>query len=427
MFRQEKMKTSRITRWIAVLFLLAPFGVLAEAPVTLSDAAREVLRLNPELVAAREALAAAEAREQASRANYYPQISASADFKRGGAGTVFSSPAADAAGAGLRASQNLFEGLKTLAGVDLQRARVEAARANRDRVEARLGLELKTAFGDLLFAQENLVLAQRILKRRQDNLDLVELRFEGGREHKGSYLRIKAARRQAQFELDQAERDVSVAGTRLARVLGRDMYNVPVATGSFLTQTPPPAPDFGALAHATPNVRSAEADLRGAEAGVVLSRGDYFPSLDATLSQNWLDTRWPPGSRAWTGGISLSLPLFAGGAHVQGVRASQADLERVRALAANVFTQAFLDLKTDWTVFQDARENVDVQREFSEASEVRALISRSEYTNGLQSFDDWDLIENDLINTHKQWLAVQRNALRAEAAWENTQGKGLNP
>ncbi|MBL0058970.1 MAG: TolC family protein [Elusimicrobia bacterium] len=421
------MKNFRIKRWVGIFLLGMPFGVGAEGPVTLRDAAQEVLQHNPELAAAREALSAAEAREKASRSNFYPQISASADYKRGGAGTVFTSPAADVAGAGVRASQNLFEGLKTLAAVDIQRARVEAARANRDRVEARLGLELKSAFGDLLFAQENLVLAQRILKRRQDNLDLVELRFEGGREHKGSYLRIKAARRQAQFESAQAERDVSVAGTRLARVLGRDLYNVPVATGSFLTQTPPPTPDFGALAHVTPNVRLAEADLRGAEAGLTLSRGDYYPSLDATLSQTWLDTRWPPEDRAWSGGISLSLPLFAGGAHVQGVRASQADLARVRALATNVFTQAFLDLKTDWTVFRDARENVDVQREFTEASEVRALISRSQYTNGLLSFDDWDLIENDLINTHKQWLAVQRNAVRAEAAWENTQGKGLNP
>ena len=74
---------------------------------------------------------------------------------------------------------------QTQAGVAFQRARVDAAQGNFNRVAARIRSDLKSAYSDLMYAQENRDLARKILARRKDNLDLVELRFEGGREHKG--------------------------------------------------------------------------------------------------------------------------------------------------------------------------------------------------------------------------------------------------
>jgi outer membrane protein len=419
----------RPLRWCASLLVhsLLAFTVRGAVVLTLEEAAREMAQHNPELIAAQETLNAALAREQAAYANYFPQLSASASYNRLGGERLLQSPGTDVFGLGVDARQNLFEGLKTQAGVAFQRARVDAAQANVHRVVARITSDLKSVYSDLLYAQENRDLAQKILSRRKDNLDLVELRFEGGREHKGSFLRIRAAHRQSVFELAQAEREIAVAQTRLARVLARDLNSVVWATGTFHTEIPPLSPDFTSLTLATPDVLIAQADRRASDSALTAARGEYWPRLDATLSHTWTDQQWIPGARSWRGGVALSLPVFTGGATYHTVRSARSDVRRADAVAADVFSQTFLTLRSAWTDLQNARENIDVQKEFMEAANTRALISRGQYTSGLMSFDDWDLIENDLIQSHKQFLAVQRISVRAEAAWENAQGKGELP
>jgi outer membrane protein TolC len=82
-------------------------------------------------------------------------------------------------------------------------------------------------------------------------------------------------------------------------------------------------------------------------------------------------------------------------------------------------------LEEAFAAHQDAAERVDVQENFYEAARVRAEIARSQYSSGLLSFDDWDIIENELISREKEILAARRDAARAEAAWESAQGAGL--
>lgn len=399
----------------------------AGAEITLDQAAREMGDRNPELTAARESINAARARERAAASPYFPQLSADAQYDRTGADALFRSPGSDRFGLGLDVRQNLFDGFKTQAGVALQRARVESAEAQYRRVAARLWAELKTVYIDLLFAQESLVLAEKIALRRKNNLDLVQLRFEGGRENKGSYLRIKSAERESLVAVAQARRDVLVARTRLARTLARDLTDVLTATGTFTTAAAPDAPNLADLARATPEFQLAESGRRAADAGFTSARGEFWPRLDATLAHRWTGADWAPGTRAWNGGVSLSLPLFTGGASFQGVRAARADLKKADADAVQAYHQAYVDLQAAWTAFQNARDNADLQKDLIEAATTRALIAQGQYTSGLMGFEDWDLIENDLIQTHKQNLVALRGAVRAEAAWESAQGKGWTP
>jgi hypothetical protein len=49
------------------------------------------------------------------------------------------------------------------------------------------------------------------------------------------------------------------------------------------------------------------------------------------------------------------------------------------------------------------------------------------YNNGLITFTDWDIIENDLILRQKSLLQTERDRVVAEAAWEQVQGLGVIP
>lgn len=412
---------------LVALGALALSGLAVGMEMTLDQAAHEMRARHPELVAAQESVNAARARERAAVSPYFPQLSAGAQYDRIGGDDFFRAPGSDRFGLGLDARQNLFEGFKTQAGVALQRARVESAEAQYRRVSARLAAELKTVHIDLLFAQENLLLAEKIAVRRRNNLDLVQLRFEGGRENKGSFLRSQASERESVVALAQARREVRMAQIRLARVLSRDFDEILTATGTFATAAAPASLDVAALARATPDFALAEAARRVAQAGYASARGEFWPRVDATLAHRWTGADWAPAARSWTGGVSLSLPLFTGGASFQSVRAARADLNKADSDVVQAYHQAFVDLQSALTAFQNARDNADLQKNFIEAATTRALIAQGQYTSGLMGFEDWDLIENDLIQTYKQNLLALRNAVRAEADWENAQGKGTIP
>jgi outer membrane protein TolC len=68
-----------------------------------------------------------------------------------------------------------------------------------------------------------------------------------------------------------------------------------------------------------------------------------------------------------------------------------------------------------------------VDEDFLKAANARAEIARSKYSNGLMSFEDWDIIENDLINRQKAVLQSRRDRVTAEAAWEQVLGNGAIP
>ena len=124
-------------------------------------------------------------------------------------------------------------------------------------------------------------------------------------------------------------------------------------------------------------------------------------------------------------GLNISVPLFTGGKNFFDLKSSYSFLRRAQVQLKSEFNRSVFNLEDGCAAYEDALEKTEVQKEFLESAKVRAEIARSQYTSGLLSFDDWDLIENDLINQQKLWLVSLRDAWIAEAYWEKVQGKGV--
>jgi len=390
----------------------APTARAAEI-LTWGDCLREASRNNPALIAAREAVYKARAQYQGSYSNFLPQISADAGYSRANSAasldTAGGSGIREEFSTGLSARQSLFAGLKHKAGVEKSGAELKAVEADLQAARANVSADLKSAFARMLYAQEQLTLAGAIAERRKENVRLVELRYNAGREHKGSYLRIRAALTQARFEVSQARRAARVAQRELAKALGRSEFDVLQATGTLKTEVPTEQPDFPDLA------------------GVTIAKGQLFPELFATGAASRSGSDWPPDRDRWSAGLSLSFPFFTGGRNIFDVRSAKAESSRAAATVRSTRDQALLGLEESFASYQDAAERTLVQGEFLEAAQTRSQIARSQYTSGLLSFEDWDLIENDLIATQKTHLASLRDAVLAEARWERVQGKGHIP
>jgi len=100
-------------------------------------------------------------------------------------------------------------------------------------------------------------------------------------------------------------------------------------------------------------------------------------------------------------------------------------LKRAEAEERSGRDTVILTLEESWVGWQDAVGAVAVRKKFLEADEERAKIANAQYAAGLIAFDDWIIIEDNLVNSQKAYLNTQANVLVAQATWAQAKGEIL--
>ncbi len=401
----------------------APAPARADALSSLSwDEARELAaQSNPTLLAGREALEQARFAYQTARATYWPTVSGSAGYTRSDSDSREDGPS-DSTAVGLSANYNLFSGFADRARVEQAEAALNSARADWLGTQSDVSATLRRAFLRLLYAQQRVELAKSIAARREQNLDLVQLRFDSGSENRGSLLRTKAVTSQAQAEVEQASRSIAVQQRELANALGQSATDSWIAQGDWSHPASETDPSWNDLMRATPSVRAAQANLDASKAAVAIARGSIYPSLALRAGIDRSGEDWPPDSEAWSVGATLSVPLFTGGQNINQLSSAQAQLRQKEAQLHTAEQTALLDLESAWTSLRNAQQTRDIQAAFLEAAEVRAEIAREQYANGLLTFQNWDQIEDELTQSQQALLTSDRDAAIAAAEWDRARG-----
>ena len=80
-------------------------------------------------------------------------------------------------------------------------------------------------------------------------------------------------------------------------------------------------------------------------------------------------------------------------------------------------------LTDTWTTLQNTLDNVDVQNQFLTANTERVKITEAQYSIGFISFDNWTIIEDNLVSAKLSFLNAQADALLAEANWIQAKGE----
>jgi outer membrane protein TolC len=406
----------------AAMLLLA--GLLhADEPLTWQDCFSRTVENNISLSVARLQLKEAEAAIKSQQSVYYPEVKAGAS--RGVSGSRAKDDAnwinGESLSAGLNASYTIFNGFGDLARVTQKEAELYAEKANFDQTCSNIEYDLRKAFSDQLYAQELLELVKSIAARRADNARLVEMRYEGGREHMGSLMLKKAQLSEALYGIEEAKRVLELARRRLASLMKQTVYPDFPVTGELTTNAPPDRVSLDELARQTPSYHSAEAKIKAAEQGFIITRSERFPKITANASALESGDH-EILKESWEAGIGVSLPIFTGWRISQDIIIAGLKREQSRLDAENTMLTLLNDLQAALTAYRDRFGAMSVQKEQLDAAETRAKVARAQYAQGLISFQDWDTIENSWITAQRNWLLSRRATDLAAAAWQNTMG-----
>jgi len=391
--------------------------------LTWEECVRRGKERHPDLVSAAEKVKQAKADKDIELSSILPQVDADASGKRtqtaskstsGGYTKKYSNTYTY----GITGTQLLFDGFKTSSEVSSAMKTIQAEQYKHAVVSSNVRLDLRNAFIELLKAQEFISLTREIAKRRTQNLELVKLRYEAGREHKGSLLTAEADLARAEFDVAEAERSISLAQRKLSKELGYDKLKGMQAGGEFAVQKDyNENSNFEDIADSTPFLKELIAKKEAARYNLQSEQADFLPKVYLNASADKTNSDWPPRHDGWSAGLSVSLPLFEGGSRIAEAAKAKSQLRQAEADQRSGRDSVLVTLEGAWKELQDSIAYVSVQEKFLEAAQERARITKAQYETGLMSFDDWIIIEDNLVSVRKAYLNAQADMLTAEAYW----------
>jgi NodT family efflux transporter outer membrane factor (OMF) lipoprotein len=278
--------------------------------------------------------------------------------------------------------------------------------------------------------QEQLAVAQRTLKQREDQLSLVRQRVGAGldttleqRQSEGALpearQQIEALREQAQTTRNAlaalvASQDVPAVGQLPALRTERASTALPALPADLLGRRPD-------VAAARWRVEAASEDVRNAET-------QFYPSVNLTaflgLSTLGLSRLVDMGSTQWGVGPAVRLPIFDGGRLRANLRSRNADLDAAIESYNGAVLEAFHEAGDAIASLQSvARQQVE-QRQAETAAEGAYDIAVQRYRAGLGTYLNVLAAETAVLAQRRLGVDLAARALDARVALYRALGGG---
>lgn len=410
----------RYASLLSVFFILQSYSVFGQDSSGLAwdECLAYAQKYNPDLISAREVIKQSEASKGIVQSSGLPSISAGASYAHSSTEGVLK----DSYGYDLSASQLLFDGFKTINNINSSRAAIQSAKHQYNFSSSKVRLNLRSAFIALLKAQEMLKVTQEIFDLRNDEVNLINLRYESGLEHRGALLTSQANLAQANFELAQAKRNIRFSQRQLAVRIGWGDFKALIVRGEFVSNVDISEPDFDSLVKSNPQYLAAIAKRNIAEYDLKATYGSLAPEVTAHSRLGRSGDSWPPSNDAWSVGVGLQMPIFEGGLQQAQILKAKAGSLQALADMSSAYNLLVMNMEQYWAAMCDALDSVKVKEKSLDAANERYEIAKAQYSTGFINFDSWIIIENDLVSAKKGYLDARANALYAQANWEYTKG-----
>lgn len=410
-------------RLISIILLILTSAGLAFAQnqaapriLTLTESIQFFEKNDLEILAAQKNLESVEKSVNQSQSRYFPDVKLEismdkVDLEPGSTSSPNSLTQA------LKVNQNIFNGFSDSLNVSAAKNQVEIEKNKLSLTKASRVAYFKEVFISAVYNKKLKQLAERILQQRTENLKILELNFESGREHKGTLLLIQAYLEEAKFDLFQAEKNYQLALKDLSESL-QLKENDPIDVSDQFDMEDP---------HGEINEQKITLELASYQIAILeeeaqvtskkISQSNFSPSLDlyGKVYKEGPDTNQL--SDHWIVGVTLTVPLFSGGKDYYNYQSKKLDVSAAQTNTVAKAKELASKARYLWGQWLVSSEKCKFNLAFQNAAFLRSVISRKKYSNGLITFDDWDDIENKLIDREKDYLKSLKDKWLAESDW----------
>ena len=427
-------------RWltrVALALATLPAPVAAQqVEMTLAEAVRRALEVQPAIIQARGDVRNARAGQRSAVGAFLPTISvggssnnASNARYNNSTGEISAALSNTSYSGSLALSLDLFDGLRRFGNRSAAAATLDAADAGlvnqRYQVTAATAQIFFTALAD-----EDLVrVAEAQLQRAKQNLQISLNRFAVGAILRSDTLTATVDLGTAQLTLLQAQGNLATATANLGRQVGVDAP-VRAVRDSALAPLPDTTALRAQLLDTSPQIRQAEAQARAARAQVRVARAEYWPTLSASYSNGYsgIEAPWTSTQNYlnnWALRFSVSWMLFNGFAREGNQVSASVQRDVAEAHAADLRRQ----LSALFTQQVSALFTASAQIGFADANVVAAAealrVQQDRYRLGAGTLLDLLTSETNLTEAQVTQVQARFDYLTARAQLEALVGHPL--
>jgi multidrug efflux system outer membrane protein len=394
------------------------------------------LQHNPDAQVAVLNITAARAQYQIQRAELFPKISASAvEEVEKFPGAV--APLATGAGAGSGGGSavdsgsgvfrffdvgvgftsyelDVFGRIRSLNHARLQQylAYVETRRSTQISVIA----EVASAYLTLLADRESLKITLDTLASQQESLKLIRMSYDGGVATALDLHQAETTVATAQANMAQYRREVAQDRNALVLLLGTALPDdlpgpAPLDEEKLLSDIPPGLPSE-TLAQ-RPDILAAEHNLMAANANIGAARAAFFPSILLTGSYGTASTQlsglFQRGSTAWTFSPQISLPIFAAGANVAGLKLAKVQKDILVVQYQQAIQNGFRDVADALAGRATWDSQVEADDALVRASSESFRLSNMRFTGGVDNY-------LAVLDSQRSLYSAQQSLINAKLA-----------
>lgn len=405
------MSTERRGRRVTAMALAGCAVALAMAPAsadTLNEALVSAYMGNPDLDAERARLRATDELVPQALSGWRPQVFLDSSYSvlrgQNSQGDLDANTTSNA----LALRQNLYAGGGTKAQTSRAENLVKAGRAELVATEQSVLLSAvnsyTAAWRDL--AVLDLALSNERVLRRQ--LQQTRDQFNVGEVARTDVAQAEARVSRARSDVEQAKADLAASNATYKQVVGREPKQL--AEPRRLTSLPASLADAQAIAEANPNIVAATHQLFAARDDVDVAFANLLPSLDLRGDVGYDDEprNGVNYQRSATVGLSLSVPLYQGGAEYSRVRQNRETVQQQRSSLESTNRAVQANATTAWERLLAAAAAVQSLRDEVSANQVAFDGVDQEQRVGLRTVID-------VLDAQQDLFTSQVNLVRARA------------
>jgi outer membrane protein len=407
----------------------------AQQEVTLQEAVRRSLDVQPAMVQARGDQRNAGASSRSAFGAFLPTLSTGASAARSNVGridpTTGQPVGAEYSYTGsLNASLELFDGFRRFANLRAANATGDAAAAGAVNQRFQVTLATKQIFYNALATEDLVRVAESQVRRAQQQLQISVEKLHAGSATRSDSLRSTVDYGNARIVLLQAQANLATAEANLGRQIGVDAL-VRAIPDTVLPAVPDTADLRRAALESAPAVEQAQSQASAARAQVWSTRSQYWPSLTVSYSNNRQGVGSPsfplfsnyPETFSWRFGLSWT--LFNGFTREANQVAASVNRDIAEARAADTRRQVNALITQELAALSTAVEQINIARDNLAAATEDLRVQNERYRVGAATI--LDLLTSQAALTQAEVNVVQTrfNYLIARAQVEAVLGRTL--
>ncbi len=285
---------------------------------------------------------------------------------------------------------DLFGRLRSLEEQALQSfLATEEARAA---TQISLVAEIANAYLALLGDRKLLALTEETLETREKSLELIQRSFERGVSSELDVAQartaVETARVNRALYLRRVDQDRNALALLVGAPVDESRLTGDLNAVAFVEDLPVGLPSEVLLRR--PDIMQAEYSLKAANANIGAARAAFFPSISLTGSAGFasptLGGLFEAGSRAWSFGPQISMPIFDAGRNQANLDSAKASRDLSVAQYEKAIQSAFREVADALAAKGTLTDQLNAQSSLVQAASTSYRLSQARYDRGIDSY-----------------------------------------